>query len=141
MIMVQISDGGDPAEVPLVYYDERGARHVIGKAAVQLKNGEVIALGQITEHIQGDWPIDGVNLESFSVGPFSAATSVASPAEEASRRLGKLHVNVGDAKFITESNPDGQFEQCLRRDLHGPHEWAEYPDSIFRVYCPGKSLT
>jgi hypothetical protein len=134
MIMVRISEGDEPAKVPLVYYDENGERHVIGNAAVQIQNGEVIALGQITEHMQGEWFTDGMNIEGFSIGPFTT-----SPAEEASRRLGPL--SLGSRQHVTETNPDGKVEPCPRLDLHGPHEWPADPEAYFNVYCPGRSLT
>jgi hypothetical protein len=141
MIMVQITDGGDSAEVPLIYYDEQGVRHVVGKAAVQIKNGEVIALGQITEKMQGDWPIDGMNLEGFSVGigPFSAIPQSISPAEEASRRMGVLAQGLGSRQYVTDTNPNGEVEQCSRRDLHEPHEWQNEFGGYFNVYCPGNA--
>jgi hypothetical protein len=134
MIMVHITDGGDSAEVPLVYYDEQGERHIVGKAAVQIKNGEVIALGQITEKMQGDWAIDGVNLEAVSIGPYSVP-----PAEEASRRMGVLAQGLGSRQYVTDTNPNGEVEQCSRRDLHEPHEWQNEFGGYFNVYCPGNT--
>lgn len=65
--MVQIIEGGEPEKVPVVYYDSQGNRHVLGEAAVQVKNGEVIALGKL----DGVLPDDIPEL-SLSMGPYTA---------------------------------------------------------------------
>lgn len=131
--MVMISDGDDPQTVPLVYYDNEGERHVVGKAAVQIKDGEVIALGQLSEHALVHEFSGGVNLEGFSLGPFKSQSS----AHEASRRLGPLSLE--SRVHITDSNPNGSVRQCTRRDLHEPHEYQAEFGAYFNVYCPGNT--
>ena len=134
--MPTVNDGGEPVEVPLAYYDEDGGRHVVGKAAVQIKNGEVIALGQIDNPLIplfGDLFAGNLNLEGFSIsaGPFPAV----SPAEEASRRLGLLAR--ASREHVTDTNPNGEVRQCDRRDLHDPHEYQAEFGAYFNVFCPG----
>jgi hypothetical protein len=137
MIMVHVSEGDEPIEVPLAYYDENGDRHIVGKAAVQIKNGEVIALGQIN----AESPISreirqqlgSMNLETFSIGPFVGLP----PAEEASRRLSPY--SLASRTHVTDSNPNGEVRQCNRRDLHEPHEYQAEFGAYFDVYCPGNT--
>lgn len=146
--MVQISEGGEPVKVPLVYYDEYGERHEVGSAAVQIKDGEVIAVGKIEPEIEGDIVVEkilgGINLESFSVSekPFYAIPApdptlypAENPAVEAARRLGPTALD--NREYVTESNPNGEVRQCDRRDLHEPHEWQAEFGAYFNVYCPG----
>lgn len=128
--MVQINDGDEPKKVPLVYYDTDGERHVVGNAAIQLNDGEVIALGQIFDGPKKELFVGGVNLEGFSLGPFRE-----SPAENASRRLGPLSMK--HRIHVTETNPDGEVRQCDRRDLHDPHEYQPDFGGYFNVFCPG----
>jgi hypothetical protein len=134
MIMVRINEGEEPQKVPLVYYDVEGERHVVGEAAIQIKNGEIIALGQIRDSVVPDLIlkelIGGVNLEGFSIGPFRVP-----PAEEAARRLGPLSLK--HREHITETNPNGEVRQCDRRDLHEPHEYQAEFGAYFNVFCPG----
>jgi hypothetical protein len=144
MIMVTIREGAEPQKVPLAYYDENGERHVVGKAAVQIKNGEMIALGQLSADSidlisQG---FGGLNLEGFSlsVGPLNRSDPEAAfviPAVDAAQRLGPL--SRGDRAHATDSNPNGQVRQCDRRDLHEPHEWQAEFGAYFNVFCPGNT--
>lgn len=133
--MVKVTEGGDPQKVPLVYYDEDGNRTIVGEAAVQLVNGEVIALGQLTEKIPlietNGLSLNGLGMESFSVdvGP--------TPIEEASARLGMLRQ--GQPNHVTARNPNGEVKPCARIAVHPPHEWYIHPADFFAVYCPGKS--
>ena len=134
--MVQVSEGGEPQKVPLVYYDEEGERHVVGEAAVQIQHGEVIALGKITDKVRfnetSGISIGGLGIEAFSMdfGP--------TPVEEASARLGILRK--GLSQHVTQRNPSGEVKTCERAYLHGPHEWHVHPADFFAVYCPGKSV-
>jgi len=138
--MVQISEGDDPVKVPLTYYDKHGERHVVGDAAVQIKNGEVIAVGKIESEVEGDIIrkeiLGGVNLESFSIsaGPFLAPYSP-SPADVAAQRLSS--VSLEHKVHVTDTNPNGAVRQCDRRDLHEPHEYQAEFGAYFNVYCPG----
>lgn len=136
--MVHIAEGDDPVKVPLAYYDEYGERHVVGSAAVQIKNGEVIALGKIEPEIDGDiiakQILDGISIESFSISAVSVGPFI-SPADEAARRLGPLSLE--HRVHVTDSNPNGEVRQCDRRDLHEPHEYQAEFGAYFNVYCPG----
>lgn len=139
--MVQISEGGEPVKVPLAYYDKYGERSVVGEAAVQIKNGEVIVVGKIEAEVDGDVIqreiLGGINLESFSmsVDPFTSATP--STAFDAARRLGPLARTPGSTKHFTDSNPNGEIRQCNRQEFHDPHEWSPGTSSVFNVYCLG----
>lgn len=132
--MVTIREGDEPAKVPIVYYDKGGNRKVVGEAAVQIKNNEVIALGQLTEKARlnatSGISISGLSFEAFSmeVGP--------TPIEEASARLGILRTGRND--HVTPRNPSGEAKVCGRRDRHANHEWYVHPADFFTVYCPGK---
>lgn len=132
--MVQINEGDEPVELPITYFDEAtGEKVVVGKAAVQVKNGEVIALGQL--NVQGADILKGgqIDVEAMmlSVGPFREP----SPAERAAVRMGPLGLK--HREYVTQTNPDGATEHCPRRDLHDPHEWKAQRTDIFSVYCPG----
>lgn len=129
--MVTIREGGDPQTVPLAYYDEYGERQIIGEAAIQIKNGEIIALGKV-KWGRGDVFASGMNLESFSI-----SSPEPNPAEEASRRLGPLRK--GSRQHVTDSNPNGEVRQCDRRDLHDSHEYQAEFGAYFNVYCPGNT--
>lgn len=128
--MVNIREGDEPQKVPLVYYDEDGNRTVVGEAAVQIKNGEVIALGQL---ISAGPAISGIGEISFG----SEHTYKPSPVEEASARLGILRKS--RSEHITQRNPSGSLKICERTNIHAPHEWHIHPADFFAVYCPGKS--
>lgn len=65
--MVHIIEGGEPGKVPLVYYDKEGNRHVVGEAAVQVNNGEVIAVGKLDGVLPDDIPELSVSMGPFSV--------------------------------------------------------------------------
>lgn len=129
--MVQIRNGEGPQVVPLAYYDERGERHIVGQAAVEIKDGEIIALGHL-DH--GSLIFDGIGLEAFSVSSIPEP----SPLEEAARRLGPLSVQ--HKEYITDTNPNGELRPCHRKDLHGPHEWWDDPKTFFDVHCPGLNI-
>ena len=131
--MVSIKDGDEPVKVPLVYYDESGERHVVGDAAVQIKNGEVITVGSIKKSSL-DVSVTNINLEAFSI---SAGPYQASPADEAARRLGPLSMQ--NRTHVTATNPDGAVSQCPRRDLHAPHEYQSKFGAYFNDYCPGNT--
>jgi hypothetical protein len=143
--MPTATDGGEPVEVPLAYYDADGERHVVGKAAIQIKNGEMIALGQIdyggappSEYMRS--LINSMNIEGFSlsVGPMNGIdpeAALVNPAVDASRRLGPL--SMGSRAHVTDTNPDGEVRQCNRRDLHDSHEYQAEFGAYFNVYCPG----
>lgn len=135
--------------VPLVYYDEDNVRHVVGEAEVEIKNGEIIAEGKITEDFFG---MQGVttrqallglpNLVGISFGPDDARviTEPVKPfepslAEKAAMRLGPL--GRGTKDHITDKNPNGEVRQCDRRDIHKPHEYQADFGAYFDVYCPG----
>lgn len=134
--MAQISEGDEPQKVPLVYYDEEGERHIVGEAAVQIKNGEVIALGKLTDKVQlsdtSGISIGGLGIEAFSIGVGPT------PIEEASARLGILRK--GQREHVTQRNPSGEAKVCDRAHVHGPHEWYVHPADFFTVHCPGKSI-
>lgn len=127
--MVKIKDGEGPQKVPLIYYDDEGERHVVGDAAVEIKNGEVIALGKI-DWGQGDVFASGMSLEGFSI-----SSSEPSPVFEAARRLGPTSLQ--HRQYVTDSNPNGEVRQCSRRDPHEPHEYEAKMGDFFFVYCPG----
>lgn len=132
--MVQINEGDEPQKVPLVYYDEEGERHVVGEAAVQIVEGEVLALGHLSERATGlGLSIGSLNLEAFSISYLHET----SPAEKAAARLGVL--SQGSRAHVTERNPNGETRQCNRRDIHGPHEWQAEFGAYFDVYCPGNT--
>jgi len=42
---------------------------------------------------------------------------------------------------ITKTNPSGFVLQCVRRDLHEPHEYRLHVGDFFSVYCPGNDGT
>lgn len=140
--MVHIQEGEDPKVVPLAYYDQYGERHVIGVAAVQIKDGEVLALGQIDV----ESPMSGdirkamsINLESFTIGQMYENEEPANKFEiyEAAWRRGLLSKLPQNRSHITETNPDGEVRQCSRRDLHEPHEYQAEFGAYFNVFCPG----
>lgn len=131
--MVNIKNNEGPKKVPLVYYDETGERHVVGDAAVEIKNGEVIALGQINSGL-GDIFASGMSLEAFSISNHEATIS---PVQEASERLGVLRIDPKNKPHRTDTNPNGEVDRCDRRDIHGPHEWQREFGAYFNVYCPG----
>lgn len=134
--MAKIENNGDPEMVPLVYYDEFGTRHVVGEAAVQIKGGEVIAVGKIK-----DAPFDVLTHIGVSVSDLALSNVVSglapsvSAAEESARRLGPLSME--NREYVTANNPNGEVRQCDRRDLHEPHEWQAEFGGYFDVYCPG----
>jgi hypothetical protein len=134
MIMVRISEGEEPQKVPLVYYDVEGERHVVGEAAIQIKNGEIIALGQIRDSVVPDLIlkelIGGVNLEGFSIGPFRVP-----PAEEAARRLGPLSLK--HREHITETNPNGEVRQCTDEICMNHTNTKQNLGHISMSICPG----
>jgi hypothetical protein len=43
--MAHVEEGGDPSNVPLVYYDANGNRHLLGEATVVLRGGQLRAVG------------------------------------------------------------------------------------------------
>jgi hypothetical protein len=149
--MVHISESDEPVKVPLVYYDQYGERHEVGSAAVQIKDGEVIAVGKIVEDVEHDAIIreilGGINLEAFSISHVSSQKLysipapdptpylVDSPADEARRRLSPLGME--KREHVTAKNPNGEVRQCERKYLHGPHEWQAEFGAYFDVYCPG----
>jgi hypothetical protein len=140
--MVKIENGKEPEKVPLIYYDKYGERHVIGDAAVQIRDGEVIAVGKIEPEITGDLitgeVLQGINLEAFSmsVSPKEMYVIPApNPADVAARRLGPLSLE--NRKYVTDTNPNGAVKQCNRRDLHEPHEYQAEFGAYFNVYCLG----
>lgn len=67
--MVKIEEGGPSQDVPLIYYDKWGDRHVVGAASVRLVHGQLEAVGTYN-NIPGATEVGEVELESFSVGPF-----------------------------------------------------------------------
>lgn len=129
--MVSISEGGEPQRVPLVYYNDKGEREIIGEAAVQIQNGEVIALGKLNKSDAIGISIGGISIEAPSVG-FGPT-----PIEEASARLGILRK--GRSEHVTQRNPSGEVQVCDRTNVHAGHEWFAHPADFFTVYCPGKS--
>lgn len=134
--MVKISEGEGPQKVPLVYYDMDGNRTVVGEAAIQIQNGEVIALGKLS---RGDlnFSVSNLSLEAFSIDTSKAGVYEPSPAERASARLGVL--SRGDRRYATNRNPDGNVRPCTRDDTHSPHEYPLHPADFFDVYCPGRT--
>lgn len=132
--MVNIREGDEPQKVPLVYYDEAGERHVVGEAAIQINNGEVIALGKLTDKLHlndtSGISIGGLGIEAFSVGVGPT------PIEEASARLGILRKSRNE--HVTHRNPSGEVKECPRGNVHVSHEWRIHPADLFVVYCPGK---
>lgn len=142
--MVHIHEGDEPVKVPLVYYDENGEKHIVGEAAVQIKNGEVIALGQIQNN-DIDMSLGGVNLEGFSISnpadkhyvlpDIDPAQYQATPADISARRLGPLSLQ--SKVHVTDTNPDGSVSQCPRLDLHAPHEWPSPDGGYFNRFCEG----
>lgn len=133
--MAKISEGDEPQKVPLVYYDEEGERHVVGEAAVQIVDDEIIALGKLNERVRLN-DTSGISIGSLGVEAFSIGVGP-SPIEEASARLGILRLR--HREHVTERNPNGETRQCNRRDIHGPHEWQAEFGAYFDVYCPGNT--
>lgn len=65
--MVHIENEGPPANVPLVYYDRNGTRHVVGEATVALRQGQLRIVGALND-IPNELDFGDIGMGHYSIG-------------------------------------------------------------------------